>query len=577
MTGHPLSVTKDKSLPARTPRAGSGTPSTARTSGARTSGARTSGARTSTARTSSGGGTPRAGASTSRRRVAQQTSAGGRPDWSPRAPKKPAAAQPLPQPARKAQRDQRLDRIGATSRPAATAGEAVAPTGAPSFASLGVTRALVKALSERGITSPFPIQAATLPDSLAGRDVIGRGRTGSGKTIAFAIPTVTVLSRSKVPLNKNRPRALILVPTRELAAQVAETFTPLAEAFGLTTAVVVGGVAYNRQIATLSAGVDVLIATPGRLEDLIAQRKCRLDAVEVTVLDEADMMADMGFLPPVQRLLDATPSGQRLLFSATIDRAVDGLVRRYLSEPVTHVLETTDEQAAETEHHVLAVPRDQKHAVVQQLAGGQGRSLLFTRTKYGAAKLAANLTAAGIPAVELHGDLVHKVRARNLEAFTNGVVRVLVATDIAARGIHVDDVSLVVHVDPPAEHKAYVHRSGRTARAGASGTVVTIVLPDQRREVASLMRTAGIRAVETPVAAGAREIRELVGPPAEYVDPEYAAILLAPEPAKARSGRSGGPGGAAAQPRRTARSSGRTGGGATRADGGLGARPRRSR
>jgi superfamily II DNA/RNA helicase len=572
MTGHPTSPAHEGlRLPPRTPRAGSGaSSSTPRTFTSRTSAARAGG---------SSGGTPRAGASTSRRRVAQPSSAGSRPDWSPRAPKKPGPAQAFQQPVKKAQRDQRLDRIAA---PAPTADQ-VARAAAITFAGLGVNRAIVKALAERGIATPFPIQAATLPDSLAGRDVIGRGRTGSGKTIAFAIPTVTVLSRSKVPLNKNKPRALILVPTRELATQVAETFTPLAEAFGLRTAVIVGGVAYNRQIATLSAGVDVLIATPGRLEDLIAQRKCRLDAVEVTVLDEADMMADMGFLPPVQRLLDATPKGQRMLFSATIDRAVDGLVRRYLSEPVTHSIETTDEQAAETEHHVLMVPRDQKHAVVQQLAAGQGRSLLFTRTKYGAAKLAANLTAAGIPAVELHGDLVHKVRARNLEAFTNGTVRVLVATDIAARGIHVDDISLVVHVDPPAEHKAYVHRSGRTARAGASGTVVTVVLPDQRREVTSLMRTAGIRPLETPVVAGAREIRELVGAPAEYVDPEYAVILLAPEPAKARSGRTGGTGrpatGArtAAQPRRTGRQSTPANGGAARVDGGLGARPRRSR
>ncbi|MCU1676450.1 MAG: box helicase domain protein, partial [Frankiales bacterium] len=479
-----------------------------------------------------------AAGNTARRRTPQHGAAttSTRPDWNPYVPKK--TAEPLHAgyvAPKKFARDARIEQIATPDA------EVVAD--ARSFAELGVPGKVIQALTAGGITSPFPIQAATLPDSLAGRDIIGRGRTGSGKTIAFAIPTVAALSRSKTELVPLRPRALILVPTRELAAQVAETFVPLAKALGLSTAVVVGGVPYNKQISALKQGLDVLIATPGRLEDLIKQRLCRLDKVEVSVLDEADMMADLGFLPPVQRLLDATPAGQRMLFSATIDRAVDGLVRRYLNNPVTHEIVSTESQAATMEHHVLTVVRDQKHAVVQELASGQGRSLLFTRTKHGAMKLAANLTAAGIPAVDLHGDLSHRMRERNLAAYSSGKVRVLVATDIAARGIHVDDISLVVHVDPPAEHKAYLHRSGRTARAGASGIVVTVAMPDQRRDVASLMRGAAIKPVETAVVSGSREIRDVVGPAAEYVDPEMSAVLLAPIAERSNPRRSGRPGG----------------------------------
>ncbi|NIZ93780.1 DEAD/DEAH box helicase, partial [Kineosporiaceae bacterium B12] len=397
------------------------------------------------------------------------------------------------------------------------------------FAELGVPAALVSVLEARGVTSPFPIQSATLPDSLAGRDVLGRGRTGSGKTIAFALPLVAQLAKSGTARRATRPRSLVLLPTRELANQVAATITPLAQALGMRTAVVFGGVGQNPQVAALRDGVDVLIACPGRLEDLINQGHCRLDAVEVTVLDEADHMADLGFLPGVKRLLDATPKGgQRLLFSATLDNGIDVLVKRFLSSPVTHSVDPAVAPVSTMEHHVLEVSADGKGGLVKDLASGEGRTLLFTRTKHGAKKLAKQLTAAGVPAVDLHGNLSQNARERNLGAFTDGSVKVLVATDIAARGIHVDDVGLVVHVDPPTEHKAYLHRSGRTARAGAGGTVVTVATPDQRGDVRTLARQAGIAPQWTSVAAGAGIVGELTGPRAAWVDPATAPVPQAP-------------------------------------------------
>jgi superfamily II DNA/RNA helicase len=392
----------------------------------------------------------------------------------------------------------------------------------PSFAALGVPEALVAVLAGRGISEPFPIQTATLPDSLAGRDILGRGKTGSGKTIAFALPIVTRLTATvkTAPRRPSRPRALVLVPTRELATQVAETITPLAAAVGLRVTTVIGGVSQQRQVAALRGGIDVLVACPGRLEDLVGQRECHLDAVEVTVLDEADHMADIGFLPAVKRLLDRTPAGtQRLLFSATLDNGVDVIAKRYLDRPVTHSVDRVEGPVTVMEHHVFAVGTADKPAIVRELASGEGRSLLFTRTKHAAKKLAKQLTAAGVPAVELHGNLSQGARERNLEAFSNGGVRVLVATDIAARGIHVDDIELVVHVDPPAEHKAYLHRSGRTARAGAGGTVVTLMLPDQQSDVRTLARLAGISPTTVTVTPGSDRITALTGPPAAYVTP----------------------------------------------------------
>jgi superfamily II DNA/RNA helicase len=412
-----------------------------------------------------------------------------------------------------------------------------APTGSSTFVELGVPTALADCLAAQGITTPFPIQAATLPDSLAGKDVLGRGRTGSGKTVAFAVPTVATLLRSGAPRRPNRPRSLILVPTRELANQVAAVVEPLAKATGLRVTTVFGGVGQGRQVTALKGGIDVLIACPGRLEDLIKQRLVQLDAVEVSVLDEADHMADLGFLPGVKRILDLTPKGtQRLLFSATLDNGIDVLVKRYLVNPVTHAVDTAASPVSTMTHHVFAVSSAGKATVVRELAGGQNRTLLFMRTKHAAKKLAKQLTQAGIPAVDLHGNLAQNARERNLQQFTDGTVKVLVATDIAARGIHVDDIGLVVHVDPPAEHKAYLHRSGRTARAGAGGTVVTVMTPDQHGDVRTLTRQAGIKPLTTSVEPGDAAITALTGPKAEFVQP-------APEVERASThsgGRSGG-------------------------------------
>ena len=383
-------------------------------------------------------------------------------------------------------------------------------------------------LTQQGITSPFPIQTATLPDTLAGRDVLGRGRTGSGKTLAFSLPLVVRLAESAATVKRRpaRPRGLILAPTRELATQIAATLEPLAKQLRLSTTTIFGGVSQNRQVSALNGGIDILVACPGRLEDLIKQGLCSLDSVEITILDEADHMADLGFLPGVKRLMDKTPKrGQRMLFSATLDNGVDQIVHRYLVDPLTHSVDTAESPVAKMTHHVLSVADiETKRAVVEELASGTGRRLLFTRTKHQAKKLAKQLTAAGIPAVDLHGNLSQPARERNLEAFSSGVVRVLVATDIAARGIHVDDIELVVHVDPPAEHKAYLHRSGRTARAGNGGDVVTVMLPEQAGDVRTLTRLAKITVQPQSVRAGSRIVAELVGEVAAHVTPTAAQV-----------------------------------------------------
>ncbi|WP_019135068.1 DEAD/DEAH box helicase, partial [Cellulomonas massiliensis] len=379
-----------------------------------------------------------------------------------------------------------------------------------SFSSLGVPEALVRALTARGMTDAFPIQAATLPDTLRGRDVLGRGRTGSGKTLAFSLPLVARLAglapgARAARTTAGRPRGLVLAPTRELATQISATLEPLARAAGLRVTTIFGGVSQRPQEQALRAGVDVVVACPGRLEDLMGQGVVSLADVQVTVLDEADHMADLGFLPGVRRILAATPRrGQRMLFSATLDNGVDRLVTEFLTDPLRHSVDTDRSPVSAMTHHVLTVEDvAAKRDVVLHLASGTGRRVLFTRTKHGAKKLAQQLTKAGVPAVDLHGNLGQGARERNLEAFSSGAVKVLVATDIAARGIHVDDVELVVHVDPPAEHKAYLHRSGRTARAGSAGDVVTLVLPEQLADVRAMTRQAGITAAPQPVTAGA--------------------------------------------------------------------------
>src|ERR671932_1332951 len=350
------------------------------------------------------------------------------------------------------------------------------------------------------VTAPFAIQTRALPDALAGRDVLGRARTGSGKTLAFGLAVLTRLSASSsagaARRTPNAPRSLVLVPTRELALQVAGVLTPLAQALGQRGATVVGGAPYGRQTDALNRGLDVLVATPGRLVDLIERGACRLDRVEITVLDEADYMADLGFLPVVTKLLEQTPaSAQRLLFSATLDRGVATLVQRFLSEPAVHAVPAPPEESAAMTHRVFTVDRDDKVDVATRVAARPARTLFFVRTKHGADRLAKQLGRGGVEAAAIHGNLGQGARQRALAAFTEGRTRVLVATDVAARGIHVDDVDLVVHFDPPNDHKDYLHRSGRTARAGADGTVVALVQPEQLRDVQRLQAAANVDAV----------------------------------------------------------------------------------
>nr|WP_253941200.1 DEAD/DEAH box helicase [Microbacterium sp. SYP-A9085] len=418
-------------------------------------------------------------------------------------------------------------------------------------------------MSAEGKTDAFPIQADTLPDSLSGRDVLGRGRTGSGKTIAFALPLVARLAASARPRRAGRPRGLVLAPTRELASQIAATVAPLAQAVGLTVTTVFGGVSQRPQEQVLGRGVDIVVACPGRLEDLKKQGIVDLGAIEITVLDEADHMADLGFLPGVTRIMAATPVvGQRMLFSATLDRGVDKLVARFLHDAVSHSVDDASVPQGVMTHRVFVVPDgDDKTALVRHLASGRGRRILFTRTKHQAKRLAKQLTAAGIPAVDLHGNLSQNARERNLAAFgadpADGGVRVLVATDVAARGVHVDDVELVVHVDPPVEPKAYLHRSGRTARAGAEGVVVTVTLDEQRRDVTDLLRHAKLTAPFESVTAHDETVSALVGEPAPRVEPKVAAGGAAgggrPSAGGSRSGGSRSGGGASA--------GGRSGGG----------------
>ncbi|MFF0339352.1 DEAD/DEAH box helicase [Kribbella sp. NPDC004875] len=422
--------------------------------------------------------------------------------------------------------------------------ETVAPDNR-TFGELGVPERLVKALAAAGVSAPFPIQAATLPDSLAGKDVLGRGRTGSGKTYAFVLPVLARLAAGAGKRRPNQPRALILAPTRELATQIQASITPLADALGLRSMTIFGGVGHGPQINGLRKGTDIVVACPGRLEDHVKAGHAKLGAVEITVLDEADHMADLGFLPAVRRLLEATPAtAQRLLFSATLDAGVDVLVRRFMNDPVTHSVDSARSPVAKMTHHVLHVKSDARLPVLTDLTAAPGRTLVFTRTKYGAKALTKKLIAQGVPAVELHGNLSQGARTRNLEAFSDGTARTLVATDIAARGIHVDGVTLVIHADPPIEHKAYLHRSGRTARAGAEGTVVTLMTDDQVRDVRDLTRKAGISATVTKLAVGDPLLSELAPGERTYVAPpekQPAAQVASQAASRAGGRRSSGP------------------------------------
>ncbi|WP_414637302.1 DEAD/DEAH box helicase [Actinophytocola sp.] len=378
------------------------------------------------------------------------------------------------------------------------------------FDELGLPTPLLRALRRSGITTPFPIQAATLPDALAGRDVLGRAQTGSGKTLAFGLALLSRLDGTAArPLH---PRALVLVPTRELATQVSDALAPLAKSLGLWCRTVVGGVPYSRQVDHLRRGVDLLIATPGRLSDHVRQGTCVLSEVAFTTIDEADQMADMGFLPQVKAILDLTPAdGQRMLFSATLDGDVDTLVRQYLSDPVTHSVDLAAGSVSTMDHHVLLVSRQDKPVVIAEMAARRGRTIMFVRTKHHVDRLTTRLRALGVHAGALHGGKTQGARTRVLTEFRDGGLPVLVATNVAARGLHVDGVDLVVHVDPPADAKDYLHRAGRTARAGESGTVVTVATHEEQRSVLRLTEQAGVSPTRTKVRPGHADLVRITG------------------------------------------------------------------
>ncbi|MFI0239888.1 DEAD/DEAH box helicase [Streptomyces sp. NPDC016845] len=396
-----------------------------------------------------------------------------------------------------------------------------------SFADLGLPGEVLRTLGEQGVSEPFPIQAATVPDALAGRDVLGRGRTGSGKTLAFGLPLLVRTAGRRA--EAKQPLALVLVPTRELAQQVTEALAPYARALGLRTATVVGGMSIGRQISELRDGVEVVVATPGRLHDLIERKACRLGRVRITVLDEADQMCDMGFLPQVTEALDQVHAdGQRMLFSATLERDVEQLVGSYLHSPVVHSADPATSAVTTMDHHVFVVHGPDRWAVTTEIAARDGRVLLFLDTKHGVDQLTRHLRASGVDAAGLHSGKSQPQRTRTLAQFKSGKVPVLVATNVAARGLHVDDLDLVVNVDPPTDPKDYLHRAGRTARAGESGRVVTLVLSGQRRELSKVMADAGIEAKVSKVRSGEAELSRVTGAKAPSGKPLDGGPAAAP-------------------------------------------------
>ncbi|MER7776869.1 DEAD/DEAH box helicase, partial [Streptomyces sp. NPDC096191] len=381
------------------------------------------------------------------------------------------------------------------------------------FAGLGLPEGVVRKLAQNGVTTPFPIQAATIPDALAGKDILGRGRTGSGKTLSFGLPTLATLAGGRT--EKHKPRAVILTPTRELAMQVADALQPYGDVLGLKMKVVCGGTSMGNQIYALERGVDVLVATPGRLRDIINRGACSLENVQIAVLDEADQMSDLGFLPEVTELLDQVPAGgQRMLFSATMENEISTLVKRYLTDPVTHEVDSAQGNVTTMSHHILVVKPKDKAPVTAAIASRKGRTIIFVRTQLGADRIAEQLCDAGVKADALHGGMTQGARTRVLEDFKKGYVNALVATDVAARGIHVDGIDLVLNVDPAGDHKDYLHRAGRTARAGRTGTVVSLSLPHQRRQIFRLMEDAGVDATRHIIQGGAAfepEVAEITG------------------------------------------------------------------
>ncbi|MGW4273968.1 DEAD/DEAH box helicase, partial [Streptomyces seoulensis] len=381
------------------------------------------------------------------------------------------------------------------------------------FADLGLPEGVVRKLAQNGVTSPFPIQAATIPDALAGKDILGRGRTGSGKTLSFGLPTLATLAGGRT--QKHKPRAVILTPTRELAMQVADALQPYGDVLGLKMKVVCGGTSMGNQIYALERGVDILVATPGRLRDIINRGACSLEDVKIAVLDEADQMSDLGFLPEVTELLDQVPAGgQRMLFSATMENEIKTLVDRYLTDPVSHEVDAAQGAVTTMSHHILIVKPKDKAPVTSAIASRKGRTIIFVRTQLGADRVAEQLRDAGAKADALHGGMTQGARTRTLADFKDGYVNVLVATDVAARGIHVDGIDLVLNVDPAGDHKDYLHRAGRTARAGRTGTVVSLSLPHQRRQIFRLMEDAGVDASRHIIQGGAAfdpEVAEITG------------------------------------------------------------------
>ncbi|MFF0740923.1 DEAD/DEAH box helicase [Streptomyces sp. NPDC004111] len=432
---------------------------------------------------------------------------------------------------------------GRSRRPVTLKGEFALPVtvtpGLPpvaAFTELDMPDAVQRALAAEGVTEPFPIQAATLPNSLAGRDVLGRGRTGSGKTLAFGLAMLVRTASYGRRAQPKAPLALVLVPTRELAQQVTDALTPYAEVLKLSMATVVGGMSIGRQSSALRRGADVVVATPGRLKDLIERRDCRLDQVRVTVLDEADQMGDMGFMPDVTELLQQVrEDGQTMLFSATLDRNVDKLVRTFLDDPVVHSVDPSAGAVTTMEHHVLEVHGADKHATTVEIAARDGRVLMFLDTKQAVDRLTTDLLASGVRAAALHGGKSQPLRTRTLDRFKKGEITVLVATNVAARGIHIDDLDLVVNVDPPTDPKDYLHRGGRTARAGESGRVVTLVTPGQRRDFARLMREAGVTPYTAAVRSGDAELTRITGAQAPSGVPVRATAQRAATPDQPRS------------------------------------------
>ncbi|MGW2031583.1 DEAD/DEAH box helicase [Streptomyces argyrophylli] len=388
-----------------------------------------------------------------------------------------------------------------------------ADTPQTTFADLGLPEGIVRKLAQNGVTTPFPIQAATIPDALAGKDILGRGRTGSGKTLSFGLPTLAQLAGGRT--QKHKPRAVILTPTRELAMQVADALQPYGDVLGLKMKVVCGGTSMGNQIYALERGVDILVATPGRLRDIINRGACSLEDVQIAVLDEADQMSDLGFLPEVTELLDQVPAGgQRMLFSATMENEIKTLVDRYLNEPVLHEVDAAQGAVTTMSHHILIVKPKDKAPVTAAIASRKGRTIIFVRTQLGADRVAEQLREAGVKADALHGGMTQGARTRTLADFKDGYVNVLVATDVAARGIHVDGIDLVLNVDPAGDHKDYLHRAGRTARAGRTGTVVSLSLPHQRRQIFRLMEDAGVDAARHIIQGGAAfdpEVAEITG------------------------------------------------------------------